>query len=240
MSLGSSERTGARSGVARHAAAPALRAPKLPPPTTPPVVGLAAPTVSTADAATLRPTPAPLTLTHETVVVGDEAQALLQLFNAAISHLDAVSATEHSEKEENLLRYFAEPGITKVVAWDGAEPVGLGILTNDLSLIDLPSSIFFANKYPEHAARGAIFYGMTVLVKESERGLTAFSRIYLDMWQIPALVNGVLAFDICQFNVESYDAEKIIAGIAANFPNSRWGEVDRQIWYVAELPEPLR
>jgi hypothetical protein len=240
MSLGGGETTGVRDEATRHARARSLGQPKLPPPNTPPVLGLDAPTLSTADAAALRSIPAPLTITHETVIDGDDAQALLQLFDESIAPIDAVSATEHSENDDRLLAYFANPGIIKIVAWDGDEPIGLGIITNDLTLISEPSPVFFANRYPDHAARNAIFYGMSVLVKESERGMTAFSRIYLDMWQIPALVNGVLAFDICKFNVESYNAEKIIAGIAANFPNSRWEEVDTQIWYAAVLPEPLR
>jgi hypothetical protein len=233
------ERVNTRDANVRHATRIGSRRPQLPPPTSPPVIGLKAPTTTTAEVSLLRPAPPPLTLTHETVVVGDEARALLDLYSETISHLDAVAATMHSVAEDELLRYLAEPGITKVVAWDGDEPIGLGIITNNLSLVETPSNLFFETKYPDQASRNAIFYGWTVLVKESARGMTAFSRIYLDMWQIPASVNGVLAFDICQWNVETFGAERIIAGIAANFPNSRWGEVDKQIWYVAELPEPL-
>jgi hypothetical protein len=99
---------------------------------------------------------------------------------------------------------------------------------------------YFANRFPEHAERDAIFYGMAVLVKPTQRGMTMFSRTSIEMWQIPARVGGVLIFDTCKFSRDNFGADDIIGHIAANFPNSNWSVIDQQTWYVAELPEPLR
>lgn len=204
-----------------------------------PSAGLESPTRRTSEMLDQRRGAVPVTVTHEYVVFGDEAELLWALYDSTVSPLDAVSATEHSESKESVLGYFAEPRITKIIAWEGDEPVGLGMVTNDLRLIYEPSLVFFEERYPEQAARDAIFYGMSVMVKPSRRGMTVFSRIYLDMWQIPAQANGVLAFDMCQFNREMFDGDQLVAGIASNFPNSSWQIVDTQIWYAAVLPEPL-
>jgi len=215
--------------------------PTLPPPATAtPVDGLEAPTVSTSELAAAQPETAEFSLTTETEVVGDVADALWALYRETMEPLDQVAAMKHLEPHEVMMQRFADPGITKVIGWDGTEPVALGLITNDFTLVGEISPDFFANQYPDQAERGAIFYGMAVLVKPTQRGMTMFSRIYIEMWQIPARVGGVLIFDTCKFNRDNFAADDIIGHIAANFPNADWSVIDQQTWYVAELPEPLR
>ncbi len=219
---------------------PGLR-PTFPPPTKQrPIEGLAAPTLSTSELIAARPPAPQFSLTSETEVVGDDAEALWELYREAMEPLDQVAAMKHLEPREVMMQRFADPGITKVIGWEGSSPVGLGLITNDFSLVGEISPDFFANKYPEHADRNAIFYGMAVLVKPTQRGMTMFSRIYIEMWQIPARVGGVLIFDTCKFNRDNFGADDIIGHIAANFPSSNWSVIDQQTWFVAELPEPLR
>ena len=219
---------------------PGLR-PSLPQPNdSKPVDGLEATTMSTSQLTEERPATAPLSISSETEVVGDLAEALWVLYQETMEPLDQVAAMKHLEPYEVMMQRFADPGIIKVIGWDGTEPVGLGLITNDFDLVGEISLDFFANKYPEHAERDAIFYGMAVLVKPTQRGMTMFSRIYIEMWQIPARVGGVLIFDTCKFNRDNFGADDIIQHIAANFPKSNCSVIDQQTWYVAELPEPLR
>ena len=96
---------------------------------------------------------------------------------AVMEPLDQVAAVKHLELREVMMQRFGDPGITKVVGWDGNEPVGLGLLTNDFSLVREISPEFFANRFPERAERDAILYGMAVLVKPIQRGMTMFSRL---------------------------------------------------------------
>jgi hypothetical protein len=49
----------------------------------------------------------------------------------------------------------------------------------------------------------------------------------------------VLVFDICDFNREMFGAEKLAHRIADSFPHSAVQVLDRQTWYVADLPEPI-
>lgn len=73
----------------------------------------------------------------------------------------------------------------------------------------------------------------------ADRGMTIFSRIYTEMWQIPAKTGGVLVFDTCKFNRDNFGADEIVDHIASRFPRSSWSVLDQQTWYAAELPEPL-
>ncbi|MEP1124400.1 MAG: hypothetical protein ABJH68_10970 [Ilumatobacter sp.] len=202
--------------------------------------GLEAPIVSTREIVDAKPVAPQLSITTRLRVEGEDAEALWELYRAAMGPLDQVAAMIHLESRELMMQRFADPRITKVVGWDGVEPIGLGLITNDFSAVDDISADFFVNAYPEHAERDAIFYGMAVLVKPTQRGMTMFSRIYIEMWQIPARVGGVLIFDTCKFNRDNFGADDIIAHIASNFPNSSWSVIDQQTWYAAELPEPLR
>lgn len=219
---------------------PGLR-PTLPTPSTaPPPDGLDGQTVSTSELVDAGQPASHFSLTSETEVVGEAAESLWALYREVMGPLDQVAALKHLESEELMMQRFADPGITKVIGWHGDEPVGLGLITNDFALVGEISPDFFNNKFPEHAERNAIFYGMAVLVKPTQRGMTMFSRIYIEMWQIPARVGGVLIFDTCKFNRDNFGADDIVAHIASNFPKASWSTIDQQTWYVAELPEPIR
>ncbi|MEQ9162067.1 MAG: hypothetical protein RLN74_05120, partial [Ilumatobacter fluminis] len=78
-----------------------------------------------------------------------------------------------------------------------------------------------------------------VMVSPDHRGRTLFSRLYTEMWQVPARAGGVLAFDICDFNRMAFDTDSLTQRIADQFPEASVDVVDRQTWYVAELPKPI-
>ena len=118
-------------------------------------------------------------------------------------------------------------------------PVGLAMVTNSLEDVPQISPAFLRSRYPDHAARDAIYVGILVMVAPGFRGRTLFARLSTELWQVPAAGGGVLVFDICDFNREVFGAEKLAQRIADNFPRSAVQVLDRQTWYVAELPEPI-
>ncbi len=209
-----------------------------PAPVSPPVAGLASPTVPAADVVASRPTPV-ITYVHEAAVTGAAADALWDLYQRALAPLDEVAAMLHVEDRDVVLSAFAHPEMTKIVAYDGTTPIGLGMITKRLELVTGVSQSFFANQFPEHADHDRIFYGTAVMVDPRQRGMTIFSRIYTEMWQIPARIGGVLIFDTCRFNRDNFGADDIVDHIAARFPRSSWKVIDQQSWYAAELPEPI-
>lgn len=181
----------------------------------------------------------PVTLTHEAVVTGDVAERLLAAYRRNFDPLAELAMQRQSSDRDEMLAEFENPRIQKIVAWERGLPVGLGMVTNHLESVPDISPAFLRTRYPEHAARDAIYIGMYVMVDPDHRGLTLFNRIYLEMWQVPARVGGLMIFDVCEFNRVTFDTDVLAERIASNFPRSSVEVLDRQTWYVAELPEPI-
>lgn len=181
----------------------------------------------------------PITITHEMVVVGDVADALWETFDATFAPLAEVAVQTQSSGRDEMLAEFADPRIRKIVAWEQGHPVGLGMITNHLESVPDISPAFLRARYPDHAANDSIFVGMYVMVARGRRSLTLFNRLYLEIWQVPARVGGVLIFDVCEHNRDALQTELLTERVAASFPRSTFSVLDRQTWYAVEMPEPM-
>jgi hypothetical protein len=215
-------------GVSSHAAQPASALARPP----------AERVFSTRDAVGVPPDRS-IAITHELRIDGDDAEALWEAYRENFAPLAELAILQHLYPRDEILAELANPDILKIVGRQQGQPVGLGMLTNVLEAVPQISPQFLRAKYPEHAARRAIYFGILVMVSPRLRGRTLFGRIYTEMWQVPARVGGVLAFDICEFNRTAFDTDTLTGRIASQFPRAQVGVVDRQTWYVAELPEPL-
>lgn len=180
-----------------------------------------------------------LVVHHERIVTGQTAEALWEVYHESVAPLTELAVLHHLDTREVVLGQLANPRILKLVARADGEVLGLGMVTNSLEDVPEISPAFLRARFPEHAARDAIYVGMLVLVAPGARGLTVFNRISTEMWQVPARVGGVLVFDVCEFNRTTFAAEELARRVAEGFPRSSVDVLDRQTWYVAHLPEPL-
>ena len=191
----------------------------------------------------VKPAPAsdidPITITFETVITDGTAERLCEIQLASFEPLAELAIQKQTGSRDELLDVFADPAFIKIVAWQRGLPVGLGVVTNAIDEIAEISPQFLRSKYPDHAARDAIYVGIYVTVAEQHRGVTLFSRISTEMWQIVAKAAGVLVYDVCEFNRAVFGADQLSLQLASAFPHSSVTTVDRQTWYVAELPEPI-
>ncbi len=185
------------------------------------------------------PSAAPITITHEVSITGPTAEALWEAYRVNFEPLAELAVLQHLYPRDEVLAELANPRITKIVGWQEGEPVGLAMVTNCLEDVPQISPAFLRSRYPEHAARNAIYVGIVVMVTPGARRRTLFGRLSAELWQIPAIVGGVLVFDVCDFNREVFGAERLAQQIADNFPRSAVQVLDRQTWYAAELPEPI-
>ena len=182
---------------------------------------------------------APIMVTHELSITGTKAEALWEAYRTNFEPLAELAVLQHFSSRDEVLAELMNPRITKIVGWQGDSPVGLAMVTNSLEDVPQISPAFLRSKYPDHAARNTIYVGILLMVSPGVRGLTLLGRLATEMWQVPALVGGVLVFDICDFNRKTFGAERLAQRIADNFPRSAVQVLDRQTWYVAELPEPI-
>jgi hypothetical protein len=181
----------------------------------------------------------PVDITHETVIVGDDADVLWRHYWANFEPLTELSVQkQHSDREE-MIELLANPRVLKIVGREAGRPVGFAMITNSLDDVPELSPRFLRRRYPEHAARNAIYVGVYVVVAPEHRGITLFHRLYLDCWQLVANNAGVLVVDTCEFNRQAFDTDALANRIARAFPNSTVAELDRQTWYAMELPEPM-
>jgi hypothetical protein len=185
------------------------------------------------------PLAAPITITHEHTVTGPTADALWEAYRANFAPLASLAILQHFYSYDEMIDEFANPRILKIIGWQHGAPVGLAMVTNSLDDVPQISPRFLRARYPDHAARNSIYFGILVMVAPDLRGRTLFSRLYTELWQVPALAGGVLVFDICDFNRQQFDTDALTARIASNFPRSAVQILDQQTWYVAELPEPV-
>ena len=181
----------------------------------------------------------PVVITQEDVVDGHDAELLWEAYHANFQPLAELAILQHLYGRDEVLAELANPRILKIVGRQGGRPVGLGMVTNSLEDVPQISPAFLRAKYPDHAERDAIYFGILVMVSPDHRGRTLFSRLYTEMWQVPARANGVLAFDICDFNRMAFDSDSLAERIAGQFPGGSVEIVDQQTWYVAELPSPI-
>lgn len=200
---------------------------------------LEAPRLDARAVAAPRPSAPPIVITHELSITGSAAETLWEAYRTNFEPLAELAVLQHLYPKAEVLAEFANPRIVKIVGWDGDRPVGLAMITNSLEDVPQISPAFLRSRYADHAARNAIFVGILVMVAPGVRGLTLFSRLSTELWQVAASAGGVMVFDICDFNRTNFGAEKVAQRIADSFPRSDLQVLDRQTWYVAELPEPL-
>lgn len=180
-----------------------------------------------------------IVITHERSITGSQAETLWEAYRTNFQPLAELAILQHLYSRDEVLAEFRNPNIIKIVGWQDDRPVGLAMITNSLDEVTQISPAFLRVKYPQHAARNAIYVGILVMVVPGTRGLTLFGRLSTEMWQMVAVANGVLVYDVCDFNRTTFSSEKVAQRIADGFPRSSLQVIDRQTWYAAELPEPL-
>lgn len=140
----------------------------------------------------------------ETTVTGAVAERFWDLYLEAFEPLRTRAAARHVLHRDEFDQEMADPRVTKLLARDEqGEAVGLTTLATDLAAVPWVSPEFFAARYPEHAARQAIWYIGFTLAHPGRRS----TRTFMDM--IDALVahlarhRVVCAYDISRFNDDS-------------------------------------
>jgi hypothetical protein len=104
-------------------------------------------------------------------------------------------------EEDEFVAAMRDPRLEKLVGFDRNDhPLGMALVTKDLRAIPWISPEFFAARYPEETARGAVTYIGFVLVHTSAQGGLLFSKLIQHMSAPITAESGVVAFDMCTFN----------------------------------------
>jgi hypothetical protein len=172
-------------------------------------------------------------VTFEREVTGAVADRFWELYREAFEPLRTRAAARHVLRREEFDDEMADPRVTKLLAHDeDGDPVGLTTLATDLAAVPWVSPEFFAARYPEHAARGAIWYIGFTLSHTGRRS----TRIFMDM--IDALVahlaehRVVCAYDVSRFNDDSLRFADNLRRHLERTQDVTVEGVDRQTYYA--------
>ena len=135
------------------------------------------------------------------VLDADVAAACWAMYSHAFEPLRTKAATRHVMYEDEFGAAMCDPRLVKLVGFDRSDrPLGMALMTRDLRAIPWISPEFFAARYPEATARGAVTYVGFVLVDPAEQGGLLFHKLVQHMSAPIAAEAGVVAFDMCTFN----------------------------------------
>jgi GNAT superfamily N-acetyltransferase len=158
--------------------------------------------------------------------------SLYDSYLAAFGPLRTRAAARHLLDADEFAAEMADERIEKYVAWQDGVPIGLATLTGDLSAVPWVSPEFYAARYPEHAARGALLYLGYTLVHPDHEKQGVFARIAARIVRRCHEARAVCAFDVCGYNDDVHGIARSIAALSRSLP-VKVETVDVQTYYGA-------
>lgn len=171
-------------------------------------------------------------LTVEKVLSDEAIAALYPTYRSACDPLRTKAAARHVLEPEEFGAEMRDPRIDKLVVWDASgHPIALTTLTNDLSAVPWISADYWATRFPNAAARQALYYLGYILVEPTRRRSGALLLMTQAIDERLAQCQGVMGFDICSYN----DAQGIGRHVWRLLGSSdRIDSVDVQSYYAAD------
>jgi hypothetical protein len=173
----------------------------------------------------------------------DEATTddFLVLYREAFAPLAEKAAARQSLTDDEFREEMTEESVLKFVAWDDARgAVALAFVATDLSVIPWISVPYFAARFPEEYARGALYYFGALLVRSDRRGGTASMQLLKELTRFVSMNRGIAAFDCCQYNEETIGLPELVAAGGRQVCEIDTRPLDSQRYFAyipAELPE---
>lgn len=163
--------------------------------------------------------------------------ALYEMYAAAFGPMRTRAAARHLLSEAEFAAEMADERIEKyLVRTDDGEPLALTTVTRDLTAVPWISPEFYLDRYPEHAARGALYYLGYALVRPGRNTYrVGTSMLNLIMDRI-AEEGAVCVYDLC-----AYNGRRAMGRFAAALSRGRGATVetvDVQTYYSITFDAP--
>jgi hypothetical protein len=195
-------------------------------------------------APTLAPPPAaavPARVVRMTEVPPELADEFLAVYRAGFAPLELRSAARQTLTDEEFRAEMSDPRVTKFVAFDDNGAAGaMAIVATDLSVVPWISVPYYAHHFPEHYARGAIYYVNAVVVRPDRQG-GPWSKVVLEeMYRYVAEHHALMAFDCCSYNVDVVKLVETTRRAAHRIAHVEDVELDQQRYYAFDMAGGLR
>ena len=180
------------------------------------------------------------TITEERTPGIAVADALWGCYYEAFEPLQELALLNHLYHRDEFSALVEDRRVMKLVARVDGLPVGMGMVTNELDIVPQISPPFLNRRYPDLAARQAIYFAILVFVADGHRRGSLFARLVSGMAQIAALDDGLIVFDVCRHNMQELSLHEQLRRVAGWFPQSSFEAIDSQAYFAARFPMPLQ
>ena len=141
--------------------------------------------------------------TREYQVEPEMTLAFYELYEAAFGPLRTRAMARQVLTEDEFAAQMVDDAVMKYVAWDAEDrPVGMCTMTRRLHTVPWISPEYFADRYPEHWARDAVWYFGFVLAHPSQRHARFLDQMVEIGIRDPLAERAVCGYDMCAFNVD--------------------------------------
>lgn len=182
---------------------------------------------------------APYRVTIETRMEEEVAQRFYRLYLETFGDLTTAAVARHVLHEHEFMEEMFDERVDKYVARDERdEVIALCTLTNHLETVPWISPQYFAHHYPDHTARGAVYYlGFVLVAHEHRRG-----RVFVDIIQRLSETlleeRAMCGYDFCHFNNDVLGLPAAIEAMLAELGDISVRRVDTQSYYTAVAHGP--
>lgn len=162
------------------------------------------------------------------------AYRFLTLYRAAFAPLETLAPARQALTDDEFLEHMEDPSVVKFVGWDEEhEPAALAFMATDLATVPWISPPYFRARYPDHFARGAIYYfGALLVTPGCQRGRWA-SLVLQAAGRFVADARAVAVFDCCDHNV-GRGLVHLIVRAARTAGTIRTEELEAQRYYALD------
>ncbi|MET7769618.1 hypothetical protein [Nocardia sp. NPDC005366] len=177
-------------------------------------------------------------VTVETAIPDDRIEMFYRLYEEAFGPLRTKAIARQVLHREEFREEMTDPRVLKYVArTEAGEPIGLTTLTRHLETVPWISPEYFAARYPEHAARNAIYYAGFTLVAPSARQGAAFHAMIKSVVQVMVAERAAVGWDICSYNNTQLSFADSIRAVLDEQANVEVAVEDSQTYYTAQFTE---
>jgi ribosomal protein S18 acetylase RimI-like enzyme len=170
-------------------------------------------------------------LTEVPETIGEE---FLEIYRAAFAPLKTKSPARQWLTDDEFRHEMSDSSVLKFVARAGDEDeiVAMALMSTDLEQVPWISVPYFQARYPEHFARGHIYYFGAMLVRPERQG-GPWAKYLLDhIFYYIAERRGIGAFDCCSFNVDTVALPDLIVRASHRLIHLDLQTLDQQTYYA--------
>ena len=170
-------------------------------------------------------------------VVGPELTLLFhELYETAFGPLRTRAMARQVLTAEEFGQQMADADVLKYVAWtpDG-DPVGMATLTNELSTVPWISPEYFAARYPEQWARGAVWFFGFVLTHPDQRHSRFLDQLIQVGVDTLVAQEAICGYDMCAYNDDELGLTRQAAETLQRAAGTRPNQVDTQNYYAVDF-----